>query len=105
MIEGDLDEIPANGVQAVEQQEEVTEGVPLEVAPEENNEMKENQLDLNLEECQEIVPELESPPPPSVTNVQTATAIHSTLKVKESPQSLVRNYFQFSSNNFITTHK
>ncbi|XP_051166626.1 pre-mRNA-processing factor 39 [Leptopilina boulardi] len=91
VIEGDLDEIPANGVQAVEQQEEVTEGVPVEVAPEENNEMKENQLDLNLEECQEIVPELESPPPPSVTNVQTATAIHSTLKVKESPQSLEEN--------------
>lgn len=90
MIEDDLEEIPANGVQAVEQQEE--EEGPVESAPEELEDMKEDQPELNLEENQETVPELESPPPPMVTNVQTATAIHSTLKVKESPHVLVKKF-------------
>lgn len=89
MIEGDSDEIPANGVQAVEQQEE--EEVPMETLQEDTKDIKENELDLNMEVGPETVPELESPPPPIVSNVQTATAIHSTLKVKESPQNLVRN--------------
>ena len=49
---------------------------------------------------QEAVPELESPPPPVVTSVQTGTSINSTLKVKESGQLLVRNYYINFLNNY-----
>ncbi|XP_033218566.1 pre-mRNA-processing factor 39-like isoform X2 [Belonocnema kinseyi] len=79
-VEDDSQETPANGVQATEQQNE-------KELPEESENMKsELTVETNLEESPEAVPELESPPPPVVTSVQTGTPIHSTLKVKESSQ-------------------
>ena len=96
-MEDESQDIPANGVQPIDQQNE--KEVAAEIPEDLENVKSDLAVEINQEESQEAVPELESPPPPVVTSVQTGTAIHSTLKVKESSQLMVRKLILILNSN------